>query len=305
MSKVGRNDACHCGSGLKYKRCHMNADNVGPAQRLNKEYEEYLDKWSANSTAFESQGCYAWMASIALRDNPEKALDVGCGDGRGLLAVLEKNTNPNLKIVGIDENTSCINASAARLREKGYTVEVLERATTRVAGDSHRFTFNPIKTTLTSQVTLFQSDLLSDEMLEPFLSVVGSFDLITVWLIGTHFQRSSCQNIRHLNISTSGNYRLSVQNKTYELADRILKKGGILQVVDRGEVPDSEFLKNDSLNSHKEQASVTRLVVENLEFVEYLEPNAARRIAMVETAGLSGRKPDLTRVAMTSVVSRR
>ena len=27
---VGRNDPCPCGSGLKYKRCHMTAD-IGPA----------------------------------------------------------------------------------------------------------------------------------------------------------------------------------------------------------------------------------------------------------------------------------
>ncbi len=26
MNKPGRNDPCHCGSGKKYKRCHMEAD---------------------------------------------------------------------------------------------------------------------------------------------------------------------------------------------------------------------------------------------------------------------------------------
>src|SRR5438067_761940 len=26
MSKVGRNDPCHCGSGRKYKKCHLEAD---------------------------------------------------------------------------------------------------------------------------------------------------------------------------------------------------------------------------------------------------------------------------------------
>ncbi|MDX1628256.1 MAG: SEC-C metal-binding domain-containing protein [Fulvivirga sp.] len=26
MSKIGRNDPCHCGSGKKYKHCHMESD---------------------------------------------------------------------------------------------------------------------------------------------------------------------------------------------------------------------------------------------------------------------------------------
>ena len=26
--KIGRNDLCHCGSGLKYKKCHLELDNM-------------------------------------------------------------------------------------------------------------------------------------------------------------------------------------------------------------------------------------------------------------------------------------
>ncbi len=28
MSKPGRNDPCHCGSGQKYKKCHLSADDT-------------------------------------------------------------------------------------------------------------------------------------------------------------------------------------------------------------------------------------------------------------------------------------
>jgi preprotein translocase subunit SecA len=27
-AKLGRNDPCHCGSGKKYKNCHMNSESV-------------------------------------------------------------------------------------------------------------------------------------------------------------------------------------------------------------------------------------------------------------------------------------
>lgn len=29
MEKLGRNDLCHCGSGKKYKNCHMNIESSG------------------------------------------------------------------------------------------------------------------------------------------------------------------------------------------------------------------------------------------------------------------------------------
>src|SRR5213594_2263899 len=29
MTKLGRNDPCHCGSGKKYKKCHLEADLRG------------------------------------------------------------------------------------------------------------------------------------------------------------------------------------------------------------------------------------------------------------------------------------
>ncbi len=32
--KVGRNDPCHCGSGLKYKKCHLAKDEAAHAAEL-------------------------------------------------------------------------------------------------------------------------------------------------------------------------------------------------------------------------------------------------------------------------------
>ncbi|MFH0805233.1 MAG: SEC-C metal-binding domain-containing protein, partial [Patescibacteria group bacterium] len=34
MVKLGRNDRCHCGSGKKYKRCHMDADKGQHSQTV-------------------------------------------------------------------------------------------------------------------------------------------------------------------------------------------------------------------------------------------------------------------------------
>jgi hypothetical protein len=34
MSKLGRNDPCHCGSGQKYKKCHLPTDDAAKSAEL-------------------------------------------------------------------------------------------------------------------------------------------------------------------------------------------------------------------------------------------------------------------------------
>lgn len=34
MSKIGRNDPCHCGSGQKHKKCHLATDDAAKSAEL-------------------------------------------------------------------------------------------------------------------------------------------------------------------------------------------------------------------------------------------------------------------------------
>jgi len=133
-------------------------------------------------------------------------------------------------VIAVDENLSCLREAEKKLVDAGFTVELLNRVTSRTAADgTHNYTYAPIEPGNSSQITLIQSDLLSDQYLDSYLETLGGVDAVTVWLIGTHFQRGYCENIKHLGINTSGDYRLRVQNKAYELADSILNEGGVLQ----------------------------------------------------------------------------
>jgi len=89
LGKIGRNDVCHCGSGLKYKKCHLKLDAAKPEDKLSIEHDTYAKKWKTNSSCFERQGCYAWMTKIATSGSPKKLLDIGCGDGCGLKSILQ------------------------------------------------------------------------------------------------------------------------------------------------------------------------------------------------------------------------
>jgi hypothetical protein len=112
-----------------------------------------------------------------------------------------------------------------------------------------------------AQVVLVESDVLNDEGMHRHLSAAAPFDAVACWLMGTHSAREANEAIDALHIATSAEYRLRVQNRVYELADTVLRPGGVLHVVDRGQAPTSKELVEDIVRAHEEQAEVTSLVV--------------------------------------------
>lgn len=146
--------------------------------------------------------------------------------------------------------------------------------------------------------------LFDDLEVHRFLEEQAPFDAVTIWLIGTYMWRKDCRNLTGLNIANGGDYRLRVQNRVYELAAKILRPCGILQVVDRGEAPSTESLMSDHMQAHRDQASVTDLEVFDVKFRTYTEP-ADRGVRMVASPGTSGRTAATEELSMISTLSRR
>ncbi|RXJ79279.1 class I SAM-dependent methyltransferase [Arcobacter sp. F2176] len=276
-----------------------------PNKKLIEEHKTYINKWKNNAEAFNAQKCYSWMAKKILTSQKNLILDIGCGDGTGLVALLSENSNNQLKIIAIDENLDCLKEAERKLSSKGYSTELIKRCDIIYDNKYHGYNFKSIDKIPEQQITLIHSDLVSDPYIEPYLKTVGKFDAITIWLIGTHTERRHCMNIFPLNITSDAQYRLLVQNKAYELADEILISGGILQTVDRGQVPNTELLKDEVINAHKDQASVTTLEVFDLDFMIYNEPINKSSVQMKTSVGSVSCENSLSELAMTSILARK
>jgi len=298
-NSVGRNDPCWCGSGVKYKHCHQPIDESRGLQRLEASRQLYVKQWKTNSSSFSEQGCYDWMAAQLDGIKPKRIFDVGCGLGVGLLELCQR-FNPE-RVVSIDENRNCIQSSELLFRSKGFDCDALLRMPSEAPADRvHALTIIPNLIVSGKQIVLIESDLMIDPELEPFLTSQNKFDAVTVWLVGTHFVRDECLNLKDISYKTPGEYRLQVQNRVYVLADKILRTGGVLHVVDRGEPLTEEFLRQDHIRGHCEQAEPTSLKFMSLDWRYYDEPNKGMK--MVQTIGLSGRRPNLERLAMVSTL---
>lgn len=216
------------------------------------------------------------MAEQLQSYKPIRVLDVGCGTGEGLAALLTISTR---SIVAIEENFDCIKAAERNLIDLGYSVKIIPRIVYVEHPDGrHDFWIN-LNDVIEEgpSVTLVHADPLlvdKDEPLRMFFDSTPKFDAVTIWLIGTYQCRKTCKALDGFRISNPREYRLHLQNKIYEIADCILKPGGVLHVVDRGLVPDTDKIKNMLIDAHKEQASVTSLCVSDFAYRVYTEPTA-------------------------------
>lgn len=239
--------------------------------------------------------------------SPKRIFDIGCGDGRGILALEKEYGGVDWQVFSIEENSECLHNARQLLRQNGIKASVIRRCDVIVqAPNTHAITTQSGRLTAAPGANLFEGDILADEEVEGFLCAQPKFDAITVWLMGTHPLRFECYNIHELNIQNTGDYRLRVQNKAYELANRILRTGGVLHIIDRGEIPTTENLRNDCLNSHRDQAAAMHTsleVLDTLEFKEYTETASPTRLPMFATPSLSGRTADLSRLCMRSIIA--
>ena len=261
--------------------------------------EEYAQNWSrANASLFEDNGLYEWMANFL--DNYGKVLEIGTGDGRGTLALARRGH----QVISIDENPFCLKMAYDLLSQQELTVLYLQREQITFNDDCYCIGYDDIDIDLNKyNVVLIEGDILNDEKLYNWLLSSDPYDSVTCWLIGTHSSRQNNEKILDFDINSSQDYRLKTQNTIYEIADNLLRSGGLLHIVDRGEVPDTKLLRNDFINSHKDQASVTSLVVNDLNWVEYKEPDSEEAIKMIAAIPLSGRKPNLDRMALQSITA--
>jgi SAM-dependent methyltransferase len=277
----------------------VNSERLEVIRKLRREYAE---QWgTGNAAKFVADGHYEWMAN-SLEGYPF-ILEVGAGTGEGTKALLRKGH----KVISVDENPACLKSAYKALKAEGLEViyEKREKISINAAGYSAEY-FYPEESPVEGGALLLEGDIANDPNLIKWLTEdVAPFDAIVCWLIGTHHARALNNYVQRYKMKDSTEYRLRMQNKIYALADQILRPGGILHLVDRGEEPKEEFLRRDIIEAHRDQAETTSLQVERLDYRLYEEPDGETKIEMRSALGTSGMDPGEVQSALVSVIVRK
>ena len=258
--------------------------------------KQYANNWSTgHASHFRSQGDYDWMAQF-LR-GCDCVVEIGTGDACGTVALCRGGA----VVISIEKNPYCLQLAEQHLREEGIPVTVEQRGDVVVQStDSYEIAYGQVKAEVPDEgVLLLGGDVTVDSQLAQWFRARAPFDGIACWNIGTHRLKSDVT-------SDPSQYRLIVQNGVYEMAECILRPGGILHVVDRGRAPTQDCLEEmvlSQLEGHQDQASVTDLQVDpNIAYRVYEPPVDGTGISM-QAAETSTFEFDGRNMAFWSIVS--
>ncbi len=84
-------------------------------------------------------------------------------------------------------------------------------------------------------------------------------DAVTCWLLEVPRRAEITERLDAMGLKTEDEARLALQTLVYRLADRVLRPGGILQVVDRTAEPFDESLATGVMRLQRAQAKGTAL----------------------------------------------
>ncbi|MBI6923705.1 class I SAM-dependent methyltransferase [Pseudomonas putida] len=246
--------------------------------QLNRLRKAYIRSWGINSEGHLAQGHYTWMAE-RVKGFP-RTLEIGCGVGYSTLALLQQGHT----VVCVEENPQCIAATRQRLVDEGFCVEVIARETpVSLDENAYRLIYSKIAEAPEADCLLIEGDALNDPALEAWLERQPKFDAIACWLLGTHDARGHNAAVDLALMPTAYEHRIFVQNRVYEIADRILRSGGVLSVIDRAQTPTTQDIVDKLLQHHREQASVTSLVVQPVEHTPHVESEQQGAMRMMTT----------------------
>ncbi len=262
---------------------------------------EYTRNWRVNANSHRNQGHYAWMT--AQVEGYLRILEIGCGVGHSTLALLKNGHS----VVCVEENPHCIAATQTLLSEHGYSVAVIARESAHSLDDNaYRLDYCAPGDAPKADCLLIEGDALGDPQLEQWLKAQPRFDAVACWLLGTHNARGHNVAVDTRLMPSAFEHRIFVQNSVYELADEVLRPGGLLSVIDRGQTPDTDALKHAILDGHRDQASVTSLQVEKLEHTPYMQTHEEGAMGMQLTAPVASAVPTgPVTLSLTAVTSRK
>jgi SAM-dependent methyltransferase len=209
------------------KRRREEAD-VNALELLERRRREYAEGWKMTAGALEAGGHYAWMADLlggATSAQGKRLLEIGTGTGEGTRALLDRGW----RVVSIDENVVCLRAAHDRCGGS-----VLFRGSPREAAEGgYEVAYSGGIPAGEAPVVFMEGDAIGDDELTAALLAAGPFDAVTCWLLDAHAARLRESKVRAIGIRTADEYRIGVERLVYRLADKVLREGGVLHVVDR------------------------------------------------------------------------
>lgn len=279
METTAPDEPCPCQSGLFYRECHQAVREAPPAATLDVGRRDYADRWRGNAEFYEAQGLYRKLAEHLFSfSTATKGIDIGCGRGEGLAAMVEASGAKAHLFVGLDENPECLKAAAGRLG-----VNAPAERLRRIDLGDRRYDLDFISGKLPTPgcIMLAQTDLLrSDPELDRLILAASPYDAVTQWFGGIHSAREHDQIWMDMKISSDRVHRMATDLAALEYAANAVRDGGVFHVVTRLAGDDAARLLDVAKDEMTPLAAHGPVRLEVLALIPYEEPASGFRIGV-------------------------
>jgi hypothetical protein len=262
---------------------------------------QYATEWgNGNARQFAIDGHYEWMTSFL--NAHARILEIGTGNGSGTTALLSSGHI----VVGIDENPECLKIAKQNIETAGFDVTYEQREVIQSEQTGYKIAYATPKSSMPKSGTLLlEGDILNDPALLEWIKKNGPFDAIACWLIGAYYERTFNVAITGLGIASPGEYRFEIHNHICRIADQVLVNGGVLHIVDRSELPESQSVSGQHRDYYHGLITGTSLKVVSIDYANYQEPSPSAAPAIKLASVVPGNDPNLTPKIFVSTVYRK
>lgn len=279
MDIIAPDEPCPCQSGLLYGECHQAVREAPPEAALDVGRQDYAERWRGNAEFYEAQGLYSRLSKhLSSFGAATKVIDVGCGRGEGVAAMLEAAGARAHLFVGLDENPECLKAAARRL---GVSAPAVRLRRIDLGDRRHDIEIVAGKLPAPGRVVLAQTDLLRpDPELDQLLLAASPYDAVTQWFSGIHSAREHDRIWKDMDISSDRVHRMATDFAALEYAANVVRDGGVFHVVTRVAGDDPSGLLDAARDEMLALAAHGPVQLEDLILIPYEEPVTGPRIGL-------------------------
>jgi SAM-dependent methyltransferase len=265
--------------------------------------QTYSDDWSKSSKTYRDNGYYNWCLNSIK--GKLRILEIGCGVGHSTVEIVRDNHI----VISIEENPFMLDLAEKNLTNSKVDFKSIRRENFGTTDFGYHIDYADINDSINvSTNVLIEGNILTDKKLQAWLMRNPPFDAVICWFMGVQsaiVENDDIQRDFDLFKYEPMRYRQSIQMTLFKIGDIILKPGGIINLIDRTQLFESDQQKTTTLETYREVFGVLGTSID-LCYIDQLEIDDPTKIhgvkiKMTQNNKVVGSRPNM-KFAITSMI---
>ena len=265
--------------------------------------QTYSDDWSKSSKTYKENGFYNWCLNSIK--GKLRILEIGCGVGHSTIEIVRDNHI----VVSIEENPYMLDSAEKNLTDSKVDFKSIRRENFVTTNFGYHVDYADINDSIDASTNvLIEGNILTDKKLQEWLMKNPPFDAVICWFMGVQsaiVENDDIQRDFDLFKYEPMRYRQCVHITLFKIGHIVLKTGGLINLIDRTQLFESDQQKATTLETYREAFGVlgTSIDLCYIDQKEIDDPTKIRGVSikMTQNNKVVESRPNM-RFAITSMI---